>query len=395
VTDCDNPAILTCPMVWAVILRNVTLGIDRITRAVIRACAIFLSVPRFILSGWQRLPYGRPCCQCNSAARWTEKELATVSHRWRFAEAIFIQRSRTAPRTLKIFSKMQAINTRAKFPSELRSFCRKHNLSHRNLLSVNPKTEKSEEETRILHFAPSVISGHNVCPGAGNCAKVCLHFAGIPYLMGGKRTARIRRTLAYFDCPQTFLELTATAILYNRSILTPNESLAIRLNGTSDIKWETIEFTVSPELSMFWRIKFGVYMVPTTYRSIIHMFAHYPELLIKFYDYTKVKHDWAECKSIGYHLTFSYDGADNKANLKLACVAISNGINVAAAFNIKKGGKLPPTAYIANRSFRVVDGDKSDFRPSDPNGYVIVGLRFKLPHGVKYTQAEKRAFCLA
>jgi hypothetical protein len=290
---------------------------------------------------------------------------------------------------------MQAINNRAKLPVAVRAFCKKHNICHRTLLSINPKTEKSEEETRILHFAPSVISGHNVCPGAGNCAKICLHFAGIPYLMGGKKTCRVRKTLAYFDCPQTFLELTATAILYNRSILTPDEILAIRLNGTSDIKWETIEFTVSPELSMFWRIKFGVYIVPTTYRSIIHMFAHYPELLIKFYDYTKIKHDWAECKSIGYHLTFSYDGADNKANLKLACVAISNGINVAAAFNVKRGGKLPPTAYIANRSFRVVDGDKSDFRPSDPNGYVIVGLRFKLPHGVKYTEAEKKAFCLA
>lgn len=88
-------------MVWAMMLRNVTLGIDRITRAVIRACAIFLLVPRFILSGWQRLPYGRPCRQCNGAIRWTEKELATVAHRWRFSAASFIQRSREAPRTLK------------------------------------------------------------------------------------------------------------------------------------------------------------------------------------------------------------------------------------------------------------------------------------------------------
>jgi hypothetical protein len=287
------------------------------------------------------------------------------------------------------------LNARAKTPAKLRGFCQKHSLSHRTLLSINPKTEKSLEETRILHFAPSVISGHNVCPNAGNCAKICLHFAGIPYLMGGKKTARIRRTLAFFDDTQSFLELTATAILYNRSILAPSELLAIRLNGTSDILWETLEFSVSPELSMFWRVKFGVYIVPTVYKSIPHMFAHYPELLVKLYDYTKNRHDWAECQAIGYHLTFSHDGQNNRKNLRLACEAISHGVNVAAAFNIKKGQPLPPTAYIANRSFKVVDGDLSDFRPSDPKGYKIIGLRFKLPHGIKYSQAEKMAFCLA
>ena len=290
---------------------------------------------------------------------------------------------------------LTAINSRAKTPANLKEFCKKHNVSHRTFLSINPKTEKSKEETRILHLAPSIISGHNVCPNAGNCAKICLHFAGIPYLMGGKKTCRVRKTLAYFDDQQSFLELTATAILYNRSILDATELLAIRLNGTSDILWETIGFTVSPELSLFWRIKFGVYIVPTTYPSIIHLFSHYPELRVKFYDYTKNYHNWAECKAIGYHLTFSYDGASNRKNVKMAAVAMSHGINVAAAFNIKKGHPLPPTSGRLGRSFKVIDGDLTDFRPNDPNGYHIVGLRFKLPHGIKYSQAEKLAFCIA
>jgi hypothetical protein len=287
------------------------------------------------------------------------------------------------------------INSRVKLPSSLRDFAKKHDLSHRTILSINPKTEKSLEETRILHFAPSVISGYNVCPNAGNCAKICLHFAGIPYLMGGKKTARIRRTLAFFDHTQHFLELITTAILYNRSLLSAGELLAIRLNGTSDILWETLEFSVSPELSLFWRVKFGVYIVPTVYKSIPHMFAHYPELKIKLYDYTKNRHNWQECKDIGYHLTFSYDGASNRKNVKLAAEAMSHGINVAAAFNIKKGQPLPPTASGLGRSFKVVDGDLTDFRPSDPKGYHIIGLRFKLPHGVNYTQAEKMSFCMA
>ncbi len=288
-----------------------------------------------------------------------------------------------------------SINSRAKLPQNLREFCKKHNLSHRTLLSINPKTEKSKEETRILHFAPSVISGHNVCPNAGNCAKICLHFAGVPYLMGGKKTARVRRTLAFFDHTQNFLELTATAILYNRSILSLAEILAIRLNGTSDILWETLEFSVSEELSRFWKIKFGVHIVPTTYKSIIHMFSHYPELWIKFYDYTKNKHNWAECKAIRYHLTFSFDGWSNKKNVRMAGVALSNGLNVAAAFNLKRSEKLPAFVYFMNRKLAVIDGDKTDYRPSDGHGGRIVGLKFKLPHDTNYTQTEKQAFCIA
>lgn len=299
-----------------------------------------------------------------------------------------------------------AVNSRTKLTPQLKAFCTKHNLNPRTILSINPKTEKSKEETRILHFAPETISGHNVCAGAGNCKKVCLHFAGIPFLMGGKKTARIRRTLAHFDCPQTFLELTATAILYNRSLLTDSELLAIRLNGTSDIPWETVEFTVSPELSRFWQVKFGVYIVAATYPSLIHMFSHYPELMVKFYDYTKIRHDWEECRRIGYHLTFSFDGWDNAANIKLCREALLNGVNVAAAFNIKRGQSLPQeisaagfnlpqSATFTGGVLPVVDGDLTDFRPSDPAAGVIVGLRFKLPHGINYSDAEKRAFCIA
>ena len=290
------------------------------------------------------------------------------------------------------------INSRAKSPSTLKAFCQKHNLSHRTFLSINPKTEKSKEVTRILHLAPSDISGQNVCANSGNCAKICLHFAGIPYLMGGKKTCRVRKTLAFFDDTQSFLELTATAILYNRSILAADELLAIRLNGTSDILWETLEFTVSPELSRFWQIKFGIYIVATVYRSIPHMFSHYPELRIKLYDYTKNRHNWQECHDIGYHLTFSFDGWDNRKNLKIAAEALAHGANIAAAFNLTKKRPmfkiLEGNNELSERDLPIVDGDLTDYRPNDPKGGHVVGLRFKLPHGIKYTSAEKMAFCM-
>ena len=227
--------------------------------------------------------------------------------------------------------------------------------------------------------------------------------------MGGKKTARVNRTLAFFDDPQSFLELTATAILYNRSKLDDSELLAIRLNGTSDIPFETIKFNVSKDLSRYWKIKFGHYIVPTEYESIIHLFSHYPELLVKFYDYTKIKRNWAECRRLGYHLTFSFDGWNNAANLKLCRDALANGINVAAAFNLKKKENLPEYINCAaiygknpaynGRMLYVQDGDLSDYRPNDQhggeNGGSIIGLRFKLPHGTKYTAEEKAAFCIA
>jgi hypothetical protein len=288
------------------------------------------------------------------------------------------------------------LNSRAKMPTDLASMGKQFKISYRDLLSTNPKTEKSAIQTYILHLAPHNISGVNVCPGAGNCKKICLHFAGNPVYMTNKQKARTRRTLAYAADSQRFARLIVCSIL-DKINKNSGESIAIRLNGTSDIPWENVDFDISPEFSTFCRVKFG-HSLPIGKRNIFEIFnclRAESGLNVIFYDYTKIKRNWAECQRLGYHLTFSYDGADNKANLKLACEAISKGVNIAAAFNIKKGQTLPPVAYIANRSFKVVDGDLSDYRPADPQGYKIIGLRFKLPHGLKYTDAEKMAFCIA
>lgn len=286
------------------------------------------------------------------------------------------------------------INSRAKLPAKLKAFSVLHSLDFKTLLGVNDKTEKSKEHTRILNLSPADSSGFQVCAGAGNCAKICLHFAGNPLHLGSKIPARLRRTAAFFHDPQTFLELVVTAIFYSKHQINW-EFLACRMNGTSDLPWETIKFTVTPEMSQFWKIKFGVYIVATEYKSIIHMFAHYPELLVKFYDYTKIKRNWKECKEVGYHLTFSFDGHDNKKNHKIAASAIDAGVNIAAAFNIKRGQTLPRFVHYQNRKFWVIDGDTSDYRPGDKQGLRIVGLRFKLPHGIKWTESERDSFCMA
>ena len=299
------------------------------------------------------------------------------------------------------------INSRAKMPSDLAAITKHYKISYRDLLSTNPKTEKSKVQTYILHLAPHNISGVNVCPGAGNCAKICLHFAGNPVYMMAKQAARIRRTLAYVADPGRFMRLIVCAILdkLNRH---EGEELAFRLNGTSDIIWENVDFEITPEFAQFCRIKFGR-ILPPGKRNVFEVFNFMRTNTgeqITFYDYTKVKHNWAECQRLNYHLTFSFDGWDNKSNLAICRDALRAGVNVAAAFNLKRGQELPqyvngsrfnflPSDKETGRVFAVLDGDLSDYRPGDKQCGYIIGLRFKLPHGLKYSEAEKMSFCIA
>lgn len=298
------------------------------------------------------------------------------------------------------------INSRAKIPADLNYIQKQYKVNFKTLLSTNPKTEKSKIQTYILHLAPADISGVNVCPGAGNCRKICLHFAGNPVYMTNKQAARIRRTLAYSAAPREFARLIVLAILdkINKHL---GESLAFRLNGTSDIAWENVDFTVTPEFATFCRVKFGA-ILPIGQRNIFELFNFMRQSTgenVTFYDYTKIRRNWAECKRLGYHLTFSFDGWGNTSNLKLCREAISNGVNIAAAFNLKKRQDLPEYISAARlfgddpsfvgRVLYVQDGDLTDYRPADIQGGSIVGLRFKLPHGISYSEAEKMAFCIA
>lgn len=291
------------------------------------------------------------------------------------------------------------INSRLSLPANLKEYSQQWQIKPSGLLSVNPKTEKSEVQTYILHLAPADTSGVNACPGAGHCKKICLHFAGNPVYMKGKGAARIRRTLAYDASRQYFLELLTVAILGKRVKLDASEPMAVRLNGTSDIDWENVNFHVSLEFARFCAIKFGV-SLPVGLQNIFELFNSL-DLKIKFYDYTKIKRNWAYCAMLGYHLTFSYDGADNLPNLKICRDALANGVNIAAAFDIKKGKELPlcigANSILGDVSsvLAVQDGDLTDYRPGDIPGGSIIGLRFKLPHGTPYTAADKAAFCIA
>jgi hypothetical protein len=110
----------------------------------------------------------------------------------------------------------------------------------------------------------------------------------------------------------------------------------VRLNGTSDIRWESVAVD-----------------------GARNIFERYPT--VQFYDYTKI----ANRRNLpaNYHLTFSLAEDNDTA----AEVALLNGFNVAVVF------KAVPKAFMGRK---VVDGDVNDLRFLDPAG-VIVGLTAK------------------
>lgn len=130
---------------------------------------------------------------------------------------------------------------------------------------------------------------------------------------------------------------------------------AVRLNGTSDLRWERF---------------------PVEYngQSYPHVFAAFPG--ITFYDYTKHPARKRNVDAIpNYSLTFSLA----ESNDFHAFEALGAGINVAAVFDTRKSGDLPTDFYMFGVRFRVIDGDATDLRFLDPQGSVgvIVGLRAK------------------
>ena len=102
---------------------------------------------------------------------------------------------------------------------------------------------------------------------------------------------------------------------------------------------------------------------------------------VVFYDYTKHPAHKRDVSAIpNYSLTFSLA----ESNESHAVRALQAGVNVAVVFDTRKSGDLPETFTLTHigadgieyQSARVIDGDRTDLRFTDPTG-VIVGLRAK------------------
>ncbi len=213
------------------------------------------------------------------------------------------------------------------------------------LTTSNTKTRKGEGAgylTLILHLAPAKLSGFNVCPMATKgCAAACLNTAGRGRF-AKIQTARIAKTRRFFEDRDNFMrELAGDIRAGIRKAEREGLILAVRLNGTSDIRWETISLEGA--------------------RNIFEMFPG-----VTFYDYTKLPN--RRDLPPNYRLTFSR-GEQSPDKVR---DIIRGGRNVAAVFRVGRREELP----LFWEGLPVIDGDRTDLRFLDPEG-VVVGLRAK------------------
>ena len=189
-----------------------------------------------------------------------------------------------------------------------------------------------------LHFAPSTLSGRNVCPNASEgCAAACLNTAGRG-MMKMVQEARINKTNKFFDNKFEFvLQLVKDIQAGIRFASRKQMEVCFRLNLTSDIRWE----------------KYGI-------------MQEFPKH--QFYDYTKSKERMMAFLSrkmpYNYHLTFSRDETTDTEFIK---EVIQKGGNVAVVFD-----EIPNT----REGMDVISGDDHDLRFTDPHGKII-GLEAK------------------
>jgi len=216
-------------------------------------------------------------------------------------------------------------------------------------IGVDAKTIKGEKFgylTGILYLSPSDLSGVQLCPmaEAASCVFGCLNMAGRGQF-NSVQLARLNKTKYYLQDINGFMKQLSGDI---EKLVKKASKLGlipvVRLNGTSDIRWENIEF-------------FYIFVNDKVRR--VNIFELFPE--VQFMDYTKIPNR----KDIpsNYDLTFSFSGADTfkKYNKQ----AINSGKRIAVVFRTSE--EIPE--YF--EGMQVVNGDESDLRFLDPQGCVV------------------------
>ncbi|QXN73923.1 hypothetical protein SEA_EAGLEPRIDE_88 [Mycobacterium phage Eaglepride] len=207
-------------------------------------------------------------------------------------------------------------------------------------LMLTPERGLMAASLRDVREAFGLSGAFNLCPMASKgCAAACLSRSGQSGMPAQQRAQAVRTAFLLSHPVEAGLIIGAEI----RSALRRHGQINLRLNTTSDIRWERIAPDMVTKLSQA-----GVLM----------------------YDYTA----WSprdRAESSAYSLTYSAKEPSHTSDEYLQGI-LANGGNVAMPFTTRKGEALPATW----QGFAVIDGDKSDERRNDPRG-VVVGLRAK------------------
>jgi len=222
----------------------------------------------------------------------------------------------------------------------------------RAILGTSTKIEKGNKIgvlSAVVYLSPSIEAVFNTCPMATDgCARACLgHSAGHLALDSNKRT-RIAKTLWFrlfrdHFMAQLDMEITAHASKAERM----GKHAAIRLNGSSDIRWER-------------------YGVPQRHPHVT------------FYDYTKHPARARRTRPSNYHLTYSL--SEDPRSQTLADEWLAQGGNVAVVVAGPEGTKRKAAQDAARsmldagmwRGYPTMDGDETDARFWDEPGHWVV-----------------------
>jgi hypothetical protein len=232
-------------------------------------------------------------------------------------------------------------------------------------VDTNAKTVKGQRKgymTAVLYLSPASLSGTNLCPLAevAGCDVTCLNTAGRGGISKGSATftgpngddipdnavqrARLRRTLLFLSDRERFMAQLIVEIRAAREMAVRRGlTLVVRLNGTSDIRWEDIR------------------AYPVTSATIFDVFGD-----LQFYDYTKIPNRRRALDVPNYHLTFSYSDRPEFAPIVAQAIrTYGTGVNFAGVFK----GEIPD--YFLGR--KVISGDDHDLRFIDaPNRFVAL-----------------------
>jgi len=200
------------------------------------------------------------------------------------------------------------------------------------------KGNKLGYRTAILYLSPSNISGQQLCPNAklAGCEEACLNTSGRG-AMNGVQMSRLRKALFW----QQYRDEAIALIMHEIKLAEAQAAregwiLLVRLNGTSDIRWENY--------------------------GIIQAFPN-----VQFYDYTKL----ANRKNIpaNYDLTFSYSGIASFQSTVLKALATNQ--RMAVVFRHRSNVQSMLSNGDAFLGLTVVDGDDTDIRHLDPQASVV------------------------
>ena len=200
-------------------------------------------------------------------------------------------------------------------------------------------------EGLILYLSPAVLDSKDVCPWRSpGCTAACLGETSGRMIMPNARNARQRRTRLYHSDPTTFwAEVTAEVTALVRRSAKVGARPAVRMDGTSDLG-------LSARLAPI-----------------------FPDVI--WYDYTKSPErmrQWLRARARGEQVNRYLTFSRSETNEADAVKVLKAGGNVAVVFSTKRHDVLPKVW----NGFKVLDGDKDDWRLKDPQG-IVVGLRAK------------------